>query len=84
MWRLVGLVFEAEILKQNMPVAKERVYYLSVREVAPSVTANKSLNWAPLFSNVDLTSGYQDNVLECYDICIRFPFQLMKLAWKVD
>lgn len=43
MWRLVGLFFEAEILKQNMPVAKERVYYLSVREVAPRVLLRISL-----------------------------------------
>ena len=78
---LSGVVYEAEILTQNMPVMKSRVYVSSVsgRGSAQSVIVNRSLLTKLLyFLPVEMTNEYQHNVLEHYNVFTHFPFWLIK------
>lgn len=76
-----GVVYEAEILTQNMPVMKSRVCVSSVsgRGSAQSVIVNESLLTKLLyFLRVELTNEYQLNVLEHYSMFTHFPFWLIQ------
>ena len=77
--------FEAELLKQNIPVVQKRVYLLLIsKRHTWSVTVNSILLKEVLnFLPVDLTNGYQHNVLELYHMYTHFCLGLVKQSGKL-